>query len=99
MAAEFAITSSKGFHIRFDNDVIVSVQFGGGNYCDNYRIPIRSEERKSVLSCSNAEVAVFKKGEEGWLTNKILPEKLGKDVVGYQSPLDVLKVLNKASKL
>jgi hypothetical protein len=31
----FKITHKKGFHITFENDYTVSVQFGPGNYCDN----------------------------------------------------------------
>ena len=34
--AGFYITGKKGFHITFENGWTVSVQFGPGNYCDNY---------------------------------------------------------------
>ena len=32
----FLITGGKGFQITFANNYTVSVQFGWGNYCDNY---------------------------------------------------------------
>jgi hypothetical protein len=32
----FNITAGKGFHITFDNGFTVSVQWGSGNYGDNY---------------------------------------------------------------
>jgi hypothetical protein len=32
----FRITGNKGFQITFSNQVTVSVQFGPGNYCQNY---------------------------------------------------------------
>jgi hypothetical protein len=32
----FKITDGKGFHMQFDNGWTVSVQWGRGNYCDNY---------------------------------------------------------------
>ena len=35
----FAITNSKGFHMTFANDWTVSVQWGPGNYCENYSEP------------------------------------------------------------
>lgn len=39
-APGFKITGVKGFHITFENGWTVSVQFGGGNYSDNYDEPI-----------------------------------------------------------
>lgn len=32
----FKITGNRGFHIMFPNGIILSTQFGYGNYCDNY---------------------------------------------------------------
>lgn len=34
----FKITGGKGFHMRFENGWTVSVQFGYGNYADNYNM-------------------------------------------------------------
>ena len=34
----FRITDNKGFHLTFKNGVTISVQFGIGNYGDNYNL-------------------------------------------------------------
>ena len=90
--AGFAITGGRGFHITFANGVTVSVQFGGGNYCNNYNVSVMAPTSES----NNAEVAVFKKSYGGWLTLEFDPEA-GDDVLGYQSPEDVLRLLNWAA--
>ena len=33
--SKFSNCEGRGFHIRFDNDWTISVQFSGGHYCDN----------------------------------------------------------------
>lgn len=43
MEKAFGITEGKGFHITFPNGWHLSVQFGGGNYCDNYGARIGTE--------------------------------------------------------
>lgn len=61
----FQITEGKGFQIRFANGWAVSVQFGCGNYADNYEMLSGAE---SWVECNlkagrngsdTAEVAVF----------------------------------------
>ena len=34
--SRFSNTGGRGFHLSFDNNWTVSVQFSGGHYCDNY---------------------------------------------------------------
>ena len=98
--SEFRITSGKGFQITFDNNVVVSVQFGGGNYCSNKKIKIGSARTMDIFCCSNAEIAVFRDSDKAgkWLTKKVMPTQ-GDDVVGYITPNELLKVLNKAANL
>lgn len=94
MTAGFAITGGKGFHITFANGVTVSVQFGGGNYCANYHAQIWPPPKEDTES-PDAEVAVFGSGgvrSGNWLTKLWKDE--GDDVVGYQTPDDVLSLLN-----
>lgn len=64
----FKTTQNKGFQITFTNGNTVSVQFGGGNYCENrYANPDNGE-------CENAEVLAWNKDGEyiteaiGWQT-------------------------------
>jgi len=42
---KFRITDCKGFYFGFDNGWGVSVQFGPGNYADNYDMRIGNEDR------------------------------------------------------
>lgn len=98
--AGFAITGSRGFHITFQNGVTVSVQFGGGMHCDNLRVDIGTEMHLHVLECDNAEVAIFirddSKAPGGWLTQQYSKDE--NDVIlGYQTPAEVLDILNWAA--
>lgn len=57
----FKITGKKGFHITFENGYTVSVQFGPGNYCDNYNGDFREKgiEECGSRGSSTAECAVW----------------------------------------
>lgn len=54
----FKITQGKGFQITFSNGWTVSVQFGAGNYCENYMGMIKPE-------CPDAEIAAWD-GNDKW---------------------------------
>lgn len=83
----FSTTESKGFHITFENGWTVSVQFGRGNYCENYNF----EEYGSAPPSQNAEIAAWgPNGECHYFDN-------GDNVMGYQSPEQVLSFMNKVS--
>lgn len=88
------ITGGKGFHITFDNGVTVSVQFGWGNYCDNYSI--REDSDAYMLESKNAEIAIWDKNED-WITKEYDGE-LCDDVKGYVEVKEILDILNWASK-
>jgi hypothetical protein len=83
MSKMFDIPNGKGFHITFKNGWTISVQFGGGNYCDNYDKRIYSEY---CGPSSNAEIAAWK--GETWFDFD------GGQVAGYLSPDEVLKYMN-----
>ena len=88
----FKITSHKGFHITFENGWTVSVQFGGGNYCENYDMPIGSEHQAPVLKSKDAEIAAWDKDGK-WFD-------FGHDEVnGRVDAKYVLKFMNKISKM
>jgi len=95
----FRITGSRGFHIRFDNGVCVSVQFGGGNYGDNYDMRIGSEPEHHILESSNAELAVWeeKDGHSHWITSEYPGNENGEKVWGWVNPNDLLGLLNWAA--
>lgn len=90
----FYITRSKGFHIVFANGWTVSVQFGPGNYCDNYDLQIGSDEKEAGENGSGtAEVAAWP--DSGDMV------RFGDDgdtVAGRKTPTDVLALLNWASE-
>ena len=80
----FSITQGVGFHMTFENGWTLSVQFGPHHYCDS--------KNTWESSSSNAEVAVFNpKGAFTTLSN-------GDNVLGCQTPAQVLALMNEVSK-
>ena len=53
----FNSTSNKGFQITFENGITISVQFGYGNYCDNYRK--HDCVKAGFCSSNDAEIAIW----------------------------------------
>lgn len=82
----FSISNNKGFHVTFENGWTVSVQFGGGNYCDNY--DETTIDWPTVPPCSNAEIAGFK-GDD-WHHF----DDCDNTVSGYRTSADVLAFMN-----
>lgn len=93
----FRITWHKGFHVEFPNGVTVSVQFGGGNYCDNYDMDIGNEKKINMLESSDAEVAAFISKTDEWILGEFDKKSDGM-VAGNYGPMRVLELLNWASK-
>ena len=91
----FKITFGKGFHMTFPNGVTVSVQFGSGNYCDNRWKFAEEFTKNEILGCPNAEVAVWDR-DGNWILREYNPE-LSDDVDGWQTPEQVLALLNWAA--
>ena len=60
---KFKSTDRKGFHITFENGLTVSVQWGGGNYCENH--DNMDFSRTKDMESKDAEVAVW--SNERWL--------------------------------
>ena len=88
----FKTCSNKGFHMTFNNGWTVSVQFGGGNYCDNYDFPIGKEREQRGMTSSNAEVAYW--GPD----NELQEFPNGDTVAGRWTPEQVLALMNDISK-
>jgi hypothetical protein len=89
----FRITGKKGFHITFENGWTISVQFGPGNYCDNYGKNIGLDnERCGDEGSSNAECAIW--GPDGDMIT--LPT--GDEVTNRSTPAEVLELINMAAK-
>ena len=90
----FKIIGGKGFHITFPNGITVSVQFGAGNYCDNY---YSDWSEKGTIESNDAEVAMWKEGGE-WVTKEYIGKEDHDDVIGYQSIEEVWNILKWAEE-
>jgi len=88
----FKISDNKGFHITFENGYTVSVQFGPGNYSDNYGLSIMDYYGKPVPPSSTAETALLDP------SGNFVKYK-GDDVQARQTPEDVLELLNYAANI
>jgi hypothetical protein len=88
----FRITDGKGFHIKFANGFLMSVQWGPGNYCDNYGMDCMAMKEAGETGSTNAEIAVFDNHEEWYLID-------GQEVTGHLSPDDVLALMVKVAAL
>lgn len=54
---------ARGFHMAFDNGRVISVQWGRGNYCENYNKP----KAKDGDSSATAEIASWCSKCNKWL--------------------------------
>ena len=90
---KFKSTDRKGSHITFENGLTVSVQWGGGNYCENH--DNMDFSRTKDMESKNAEVAVW--SNECWLNaNNFLSDEDADwcdDVVGRLTPEQVVDLL------
>lgn len=90
----FKITDGKGFRMQFENGWSVSVQFGHGNYCDNYDRIFRNPGEAGEEGSNTAECAVFTPER-----NFSQPPGFdGDDVKGNCTPSEVLELLNWAAE-
>jgi hypothetical protein len=99
------ITDGKGFAMRFANGWAISVQFGWGNYCDNYDFPdehdFRARNSKAGAQGSrNAECAVFDAaGEMVKLPDFMFDDPEYADIVSNSSTSSqVLQLMNWAAE-
>jgi hypothetical protein len=85
----FGITECKGFHITFANGWTVSVQFGPGNYGDNY----------DFWRCHDYRKAKIESGERGsskaevWCFRDAFRETWPENPLGYQTPEQVAAII------
>lgn len=89
----FRITGGKGFHITFPNGYTVSVQFGPGNYADNYDARFGDDDMAGEYQSRTAECAV-------WPANGDMQDPFdewGNNVSNRSTVQDVLKLINWAA--
>jgi hypothetical protein len=89
----FRICDGKGFHMTFANGWTISVQFGPGNYSENYHGSFEDfyTKRKPLPPSATAEIAIFNPEGE-WF------DFGGDKVKGWVSPDDVLKFMSKIAR-
>lgn len=96
MKEGFKITGAKGFHMIFPNGWCVSVQFGYASYCKNYEKfethyeNFSKQKNKEQVECEDAEV---------WCWNQDDSMQYPQKPLSNQSPMDVLRIMNKISSL
>lgn len=90
----FTICDNKGFHIAFQNGWVVSVQFGRGNYSENYDLIFSDPKAKDYPSKEGME----SDDAEVWCWNEITEEYYPEEPLSNQTPKQVLNLLNKFSK-
>ena len=94
MRKGFVSTMREGFHMTFENGLTVSVQWGAGNYCDNYCPEDLDFSFKKDAASNTAEVAILR-GNEFLNPQDFVSYEIGGDgeVVGYLSPSEVVDLL------
>ena len=96
MKGEFSINQHKGFTLKFKNGYYLSVQFGPGNYCQNYNEAFSNPAKADAWRSENAEIAIWKEGEDGFRTKEF---GFIDDVEGYLLPDEVAKLITKIQKV
>lgn len=90
----FKITGKKGFHVTFENGWTVSVQFGPGNYCDNYDLRIGEEDEEAGKRGSLVAECAVSQGGSGLYAHPMFD---GDTVGGRMTPAQVLELMNWAA--
>jgi len=92
----FRVTGNKGFQMEFQNGWTISVQFGYGNYCDNYQHPDGYDFAKdiNVVHSSNAEIAIW--SGDTWESDWYEFES-GFTILGHQTPDQVVQWISKVA--
>lgn len=94
---------AKGIAITFKNKYCVSIQFGPGNYCDNYDMPYENilfsidviRDDMNVPASFTAETAIISPSDE-FIE---YPEMPGNLCQSRMTPDDVLKLMNYVATL
>lgn len=93
ISKHFRTMRNKGFHLKFDNGVILSTQFGPYNYCGTYPNNIDFHEKmdnKFDYESDDAEIGIFDK-DRNWITKEYKND--GDDVLGFVSFDEWLKII------
>ena len=85
----FRITGGKGLHMKLANDYLVSIQFGAGNYCDNYdSMDYDNQTGLGQKGSGTAEVYIFDDSDK-----PKMPRKYKGNPAGYCSADEVANLI------
>ena len=90
----FKTTNPNGFHVTFANGYLVSVQWNSGNYCSDRILGMSEADRDKPRECALVEVAAWNTLTADWV--KLSDHD---DVAGWQTPDQVLAIMNKVAAL
>lgn len=99
MSTFFKISGGKGFYMGFANGWGVSVQFGPGNYADNYGMRIGQDDAEAgKQGSSTAECACFNASDDMVKLPAFMFRDEYRDIVSNRStPAQVLQLMNWAA--
>ncbi len=95
MRKGFVSTMRKGFQMTFPNGLTVSVQWGAGNYCDNYFPEDMDFSFSKDAKSDTAEIAVIDPRGEFIDPQRFFDYEIRSDgmVAGYFDPSQVVELL------
>lgn len=86
---------NRGFQLRFENGWTLSVQWGWGNYCQQYLRGMKMFQighQEPIEESPDAEIAAWDR-DENWLEHE------GDTVQGYQTVAQVLEWVERVSQM
>jgi len=99
MESFFQINDNKGFLMTFGNGYSISVQFGAGNYGDNYNA--RSEELRAMrnVNSTKAEIAMWGADDKMFVFGSDGEKDFVSMVAGYLTTDEVFTQMAKVAAL
>lgn len=85
---------ASGFQMTFANGYVASVQWGNGNYCDNY-YGNREPTEYNTYDSSDAEIAAFHSVTNVWVTKQFVGSdgEYGDDVLAHVKPDEIARFI------
>jgi len=89
------ITEGKGFTLKFDNNLTISVQFGQGNYCSQKNNAIRH-----LHQSKDAEIAIWDEFDK-WFSfgydnvkGHVLADEVANWIIATKQATDIFSIIN-----
>ena len=89
-----------GFCVTFENGWTISVQWGPGNYADNYDLtPTEAREEGALQQSKFAEIAAWNKADTWWDFDEKKPVRSGGSVKGWVKPNELIGSMKDVSEI